>query len=120
MRRAGDQRRGGLRFRALSARTEEAHGTPYARYTLHLLRQRVTRTPALAQLDQLADGEVLDVPGSPRVLHAPGHTAGHCALSLEDQSLLFSGDALVTLDMTRGRTGALWIWRAGGAGSPGW
>jgi glyoxylase-like metal-dependent hydrolase (beta-lactamase superfamily II) len=48
---------------------------------------------------------VLDVPGRPRVIHAPGHTAGSCALWLEDQSLLFSGDALVTLDMTRGRTG---------------
>jgi glyoxylase-like metal-dependent hydrolase (beta-lactamase superfamily II) len=45
------------------------------------------------------------VPGSPRVLHVPGHTAGSCALFLEDRSILFSGDALVTLDMTRGRTG---------------
>jgi glyoxylase-like metal-dependent hydrolase (beta-lactamase superfamily II) len=27
-----------------------------------------------------------------------GHTPGACALFLEDRSLLFSGDALVTLD----------------------
>ena len=72
---------------------------------LHLLAMRVIRVPAIAQLDELADGEVLDVPGAPRVIHAPGHTAGSCALFLEDRSLLFSGDALVTLDMTRGRTG---------------
>jgi glyoxylase-like metal-dependent hydrolase (beta-lactamase superfamily II) len=72
---------------------------------LHLLANGVTRAPAVAQLDEIADGEVLDVPGSPRVVHAPGHTAGSCALFLEDRSLLFSGDALVTLDMTRGRTG---------------
>ena len=77
----------------------------YFVYSLHLLRKGATRTPAIAQLDELADGEVLDVPGSPRVIHAPGHTAGSCALLLEDRSLLFSGDALVTLDMTRGRTG---------------
>ena len=77
----------------------------YAVYMAHLLRKGVMRVPAIAQLDELADGEVLDVPGSPRVIHAPGHTAGHCALFLEDRSLLFSGDALVTLDMTRGRTG---------------
>ena len=77
----------------------------YAVYMLHLLRNGVTRTPALAHLDELADGEVLDVPGSPRVIHAPGHTAGSCVLLIEDRSLLFSGDALVTLDMTRGRTG---------------
>ena len=77
----------------------------YARYMLHLLRQGVTRVPAIASVEELADGAVVDVPGRPRVLHAPGHTAGHCALFLEDQSLLFSGDALVTLDGTRGRTG---------------
>jgi glyoxylase-like metal-dependent hydrolase (beta-lactamase superfamily II) len=77
----------------------------YARYMLHLLANRATRVPAVAELDKLADGEVLDVPGSPRVVHAPGHTAGSCALFLEHRSILFSGDALVTLDMTRGRTG---------------
>ena len=77
----------------------------YVRYMAHLLANRVTRVPAVAQLDELADGEVIDVPGFPRVIHAPGHTAGSCALFLEDRSLLFSGDALVTLDMTRGRTG---------------
>jgi glyoxylase-like metal-dependent hydrolase (beta-lactamase superfamily II) len=77
----------------------------YRRYMLHLLACRVTRAPAVAELHELADGEVLDVPGAPRVVHAPGHTAGSCALLLEDRSLLFTGDALVTLDMTRGRTG---------------
>jgi len=77
----------------------------YAAYMLHLLANGVTRTPALAKLDDMGDGEVLDVPGAPRVLHAPGHTAGSCALLLEDRSILFTGDALVTLDMTRGRTG---------------
>lgn len=77
----------------------------YVIYTLHLLAKGATRTASIAQLDEFADREVLDVPGSPRVVHAPGHTAGSCALLLEDRSLLFSGDALVTLDMTRGRTG---------------
>jgi glyoxylase-like metal-dependent hydrolase (beta-lactamase superfamily II) len=65
----------------------------------------VTRTPAIAELDKLTDAEVLDVPGSPRVLHAPGHTPGSCALFCEDRSLLFSGDALVTLDIVRGPRG---------------
>ena len=77
----------------------------YRIYMVHLLANRVTRVPPIARLDELADGEVLDVPGAPRVLHAPGHTAGSCVLFLENRSLLFSGDALVTLDMTRGRTG---------------
>jgi glyoxylase-like metal-dependent hydrolase (beta-lactamase superfamily II) len=77
----------------------------YAAYMLRYLAKGITRTPAVAQLDELADGEVLDVPGMPRVVHAPGHTAGSCALFLEDRSLLFSGDALVTLDVERGPRG---------------
>ena len=77
----------------------------YVAYMVYLLRKRVLSVAAVGALDEIADGEVLDVPGSPRVIHAPGHTAGSCALLLEDQSILFSGDALVTLDMTRGRTG---------------
>ena len=77
----------------------------YARYMLGYLTKGIIRTPPVAQLDELADGEILDVPGRPRVVHAPGHTAGSCALFLEKQSLLFSGDALVTLDLTRGPRG---------------
>jgi glyoxylase-like metal-dependent hydrolase (beta-lactamase superfamily II) len=77
----------------------------YAFYMLSYLAKGITRTPPVAQLDELQDGEVVDVPGSPRVIHAPGHTAGSCALLVEDQSLLFSGDALVTLDVARGPRG---------------
>jgi len=77
----------------------------YVVYMLRQLAKGVGRTPAVARLDELTDGELVDVPGAPRVVHAPGHTAGSCALFLEDSSMLFSGDALVTLDMTRGRTG---------------
>ena len=77
----------------------------YLLYMLRYVAKGITRVPSVARLDRLADGEVLDVPGSPRVLHVPGHTAGSCALFLEDRSLLFSGDALVTLDVTRGPRG---------------
>ena len=77
----------------------------YAFYILSYLARGITRTPPVAQLDHLEDGEVVDVPGSPRVIHAPGHTAGSCALLLEEQSLLFTGDALVTLDVARGPRG---------------
>ena len=77
----------------------------YAFYLLSYVAKGITRTPPVAQLDELEDGEVLDVPGSPRVIHSPGHTAGSCALLLEELSLLFTGDALVTLDVARGPRG---------------
>ncbi|MBM3762736.1 MAG: MBL fold metallo-hydrolase [Acidobacteria bacterium] len=48
------------------------------------------------------DGQVLDVPGRPRMLHLAGHTAGASALYLEKERVLLSGDALVTLDLFSG------------------
>lgn len=52
-----------------------------------------------------ADDVHLAVPGSPEVVFSPGHTAGHCGLYLRDRDVLFSGDALVTLDPYTQRTG---------------
>lgn len=77
----------------------------YRRYLLSYVTKGILRTPAIASIEELADGERLDVPGAPRVIHSPGHTAGSCALLLEDRGVLFSGDALVTLDVTRGPRG---------------
>jgi glyoxylase-like metal-dependent hydrolase (beta-lactamase superfamily II) len=54
---------------------------------------------------ELDDGAVLEVPGSPRVIHTPGHTAGQCMLYLPDRAVLLSGDALVTLDPYTARRG---------------
>lgn len=75
----------------------------YAQYLTRLLIKGITRVAPVAQLETMADGEVLEVPGSPRVVHVPGHTAGSCALLLEKDSVLLSGDALVTTDVTRGK-----------------
>ena len=77
----------------------------YAGYLARYVARGILRTPDVARLDELADGEVVDVPGAPRVIHAPGHTPGSCALFLEQASLLFTGDALVTLDVARGPRG---------------
>jgi len=57
----------------------------------------------LKETRPLVDGDVLPVPGNPRVLHVPGHTKGSCALLLEESSILFTGDALVTEDPLSGR-----------------
>jgi glyoxylase-like metal-dependent hydrolase (beta-lactamase superfamily II) len=32
------------------------------------------------EVSTFEDGEVLDVPGKPQVIHAPGRTEGSCAL----------------------------------------
>jgi glyoxylase-like metal-dependent hydrolase (beta-lactamase superfamily II) len=46
------------------------------------------------QVETYEDGDVLAVPGRPRVIHAPGHIPGCVALHFEARSLLFVGDVL--------------------------
>jgi glyoxylase-like metal-dependent hydrolase (beta-lactamase superfamily II) len=65
----------------------------------HMLRNGVARTVPVTQASSFADGEVIDVPGRPRVIHTPGHTAGHAALSLDDREALLVGDLLATIDL---------------------
>jgi len=57
-------------------------------------------------------GQPLDVPGRPLPVWTPGHTDGHCAFLLPDRGVLFTGDALVTLDPYTGRTGPRLVARA--------
>jgi glyoxylase-like metal-dependent hydrolase (beta-lactamase superfamily II) len=43
--------------------------------------------------DELEDGRELPYGGGMRVIHTPGHTAGHCSLLLPGRRLLIAGDA---------------------------
>jgi glyoxylase-like metal-dependent hydrolase (beta-lactamase superfamily II) len=77
----------------------------FARYLLHAGVNRARSIKGVGEVDTFADRDVLDVPGQPRVMHSPGHTPGHCAFVLEESGVLFSGDALVTLDTVSGAKG---------------
>ena len=77
----------------------------FARYLVHALANGGRSVRPVPSVETLADGDVLNVPGRPRVVHTPGHTPGHCAFLLEERGALFSGDALVTRDNVTGRTG---------------
>ena len=68
-------------------------------------RQGIARAKPLTNALTVRNGEVLDVPGKPRFLEAPGHTHGGGVYVLEDRAVVFSGDVLVTLDPFSGRTG---------------
>jgi len=63
------------------------------------------RMPPVAEAATFEDGEILDVPGRPRVVHTPGHTDGHCSLHLAERGVLLAGDAIVTISPTTGRRG---------------
>jgi glyoxylase-like metal-dependent hydrolase (beta-lactamase superfamily II) len=51
------------------------------------------------------DGDELDVPGRPRVVHTPGHTRGHCAFHLESRRALVVGDLLCSHNPLTGARG---------------
>jgi glyoxylase-like metal-dependent hydrolase (beta-lactamase superfamily II) len=55
--------------------------------------------------ETFGDGDVLDVPGRPRVVPTPGHTPGHCAFHFAEHGALFVGDAMCALNPMTGRTG---------------
>lgn len=101
---------------ANSARTGDV-GKPDGTMRSYVLRPQMYRTMVslgrrgaakiapIHELSSFSDGEVLDVPGKPRVIHAPGHTEGSCALVDEKNHILFSGDALTTWNPLTGSSG---------------
>ncbi len=71
----------------------------------HFTRNGGAKPPVLEGTKPVADGDTLDVPGRPRVIHTPGHTPGHVAYLFADDGALFVGDLLCTWHPTRGRRG---------------
>lgn len=70
-----------------------------------LMRRRGLKIVPIHEVSSFEDGETLDVPGRPRVVHAPGHTDGSCAMLLESRCTLVTGDALATRNPLTGRIG---------------
>jgi len=50
------------------------------RYFVEVFRSDGTSIPPVRTTEPLEDGSGLDVPGRPRVIHVPGHTAGEVVL----------------------------------------
>jgi glyoxylase-like metal-dependent hydrolase (beta-lactamase superfamily II) len=69
------------------------------------LRSGGVKRPKIAQLTEFGDGEVLDVPGHPLIVHTPGHSNGHVVFHFGDRGVLMAGDALCTYNPLTGRRG---------------
>jgi glyoxylase-like metal-dependent hydrolase (beta-lactamase superfamily II) len=63
------------------------------------------RPIAVPSPTEFEDGAVLEVPGRPRVIHAPGHSPGCVAFEFERQGTLIVGDVLFELNVLTGRRG---------------
>jgi len=81
-------------------KSREAHHTLFG-----LLLMGGVRVIPIKQLCTFDDGETLDLPGSPKVVHTPGHTLGSSSVLFERPGWLMTGDALVTLNPMTGRRG---------------
>ncbi len=68
-------------------------------FLIALMRVGVAKQPRLKSVETFGDGEVLDLPGKPRVVHTPGHTEGHSAFFFPEARVVFTGDALATRDL---------------------
>ena len=63
------------------------------------------RTRPVREVVTFADGEELDLPGSPRIIHVPGHTPGSVAVHVAAADALFVGDAMTTRSVLTGERG---------------
>ena len=63
------------------------------------------RIAPAAEFRTVADGQVLDVPGAPQIVHIPGHTPGSVAVQVPAVDAVFVGDALTTRNVLTGATG---------------
>jgi glyoxylase-like metal-dependent hydrolase (beta-lactamase superfamily II) len=74
-------------------------------YLLHSARTGGARYRPVAALNTLDDDGPLDLPGRPRIIRTPGHTAGHSSVFLPERGVLFAGDAMVNFDYASGERG---------------
>lgn len=77
----------------------------FYRTAFSLVRRGAAKMIPVKEISSFADGEVIDVPGSPRAVHTPGHTPGSAAIAVEQRSALLTGDALCTWNAYTGRVG---------------
>jgi glyoxylase-like metal-dependent hydrolase (beta-lactamase superfamily II) len=75
---------------------------PAVNFLVFAVRKGLFRAPGLREVGTFADGDTLDLPGSPQVIHVPGHTPGSAALHFPAHDALFVGDALNTYSVATG------------------
>lgn len=78
---------------------------PTVSFLWYAARRGGLRIPPVSEVSTFTGGDVLDVPGSPRVLHVPGHTDGSVVLHVPGVDAVFMGDAITTRNVLTGVTG---------------
>ncbi|WP_315902490.1 MBL fold metallo-hydrolase [Microbacterium memoriense] len=79
---------------------------PVLRFLAYSLRKNALRTRHVHEVIEVADGEVLNLPGAPVIIGMPGHSPGSVAVHVPIAEAVFVGDALTTQHVLTGREGA--------------
>ncbi len=79
--------------------------TALAGFLWYSARHGGLRIRPAEHLQPMGDGDVLDVPGTPRIIHTPGHTPGSVSVHVPSHDALFLGDAMTTRNVLTGVSG---------------
>jgi glyoxylase-like metal-dependent hydrolase (beta-lactamase superfamily II) len=71
----------------------------------YAIRKGGLRTEYLSEVVTVRDGQILDLPGAPRIIGMPGHSPGSIAIHVPVADAVFAGDALTTRHVLTGRQG---------------
>ena len=78
---------------------------PLTGFLWYSARHGGLRIRPATELATVTDGETLDAPGAPRIIHTPGHTPGSIAVHAPGVGALFLGDSMTTRNVLTGATG---------------
>jgi glyoxylase-like metal-dependent hydrolase (beta-lactamase superfamily II) len=71
----------------------------------YAIRKGAVRTTYLTEVVGVDDGQVLDLPGAPRIIGLPGHSPGSIAVHVPVADAIFVGDGLTTRHVLTGQPG---------------
>ena len=78
---------------------------PLLRFLWYGGRRGGFRVPPVTEVVTFTGGDTLDLPGSPRIIHIPGHTPGSVAIHVPMVDAVFVGDAMTTGHVLTGKNG---------------
>ncbi|MDN5856312.1 MAG: MBL fold metallo-hydrolase [Actinomycetia bacterium] len=74
-------------------------------FFVYSLRKNGLRTKYVREVTEIHDGDVLELPGKPRIIGMPGHSPGSVAVHIPSVDAVFVGDALTTRHVLTGAAG---------------
>lgn len=78
---------------------------PLLSFLWYAARRGGMNVPPVAEVTTITDGDILDLPGDPRIIHTPGHSPGSIAVHSAAVDALFVGDAMTTRHVLTGTEG---------------